>query len=252
MVGLVTVAFSPARAAQDEPRPRTSRRRCRPRREDERNRRAAALDHARPLEPRATDLGARARRPRLARRRDPRRRLHPRKRVRRKPRHAAAGVAPPAGPLGRLARPRPEPRRKRARESAERARRRPEPELPGGLAREREALGSVLPGDAPALRAGDTGDRAPHPPDPAGDDDLVPPAAGPSCARGERASPRRAATRGSRASPSGRSAGRRGRRAHWQNRRFAGASSFVVELPPGPLPRAAARRHALAILALAG
>jgi murein peptide amidase A len=39
---------------------------------------------------------------------------------------------------------------------------------------------------------------------------------------------------------------------HWQNRRFAGASSFVVELPPGPLPQAAARRHAFAILALAG
>jgi murein peptide amidase A len=38
----------------------------------------------------------------------------------------------------------------------------------------------------------------------------------------------------------------------WQNRRFAGASAFVVELPPGPLPRAAARRHASAILALAG
>jgi murein peptide amidase A len=38
----------------------------------------------------------------------------------------------------------------------------------------------------------------------------------------------------------------------WQNRRFGRASSFVVELPPGPLPRAAARRHASAILALAG
>jgi protein MpaA len=37
---------------------------------------------------------------------------------------------------------------------------------------------------------------------------------------------------------------------HWQNRRFAGTSSFVVELPPGPLPRTAARRHAFAILAL--
>jgi protein MpaA len=37
---------------------------------------------------------------------------------------------------------------------------------------------------------------------------------------------------------------------HWQNRRFAGTSSFVVELPPGPLPRAAARRHALAIVSL--
>ena len=37
---------------------------------------------------------------------------------------------------------------------------------------------------------------------------------------------------------------------YWQNRRFAGTTSFVVELPPGPLPRAAARRHAFAILAL--
>jgi murein peptide amidase A len=37
----------------------------------------------------------------------------------------------------------------------------------------------------------------------------------------------------------------------WQNRRFAGASSFVVELPPGPLPPATARRHAFAILSLA-
>jgi len=43
-----------------------------------------------------------------------------------------------------------------------------------------------------------------------------------------------------------------GSASHWQNRRFAGASSFVVELPPGPLPRAAARRHAFAVLALAG
>ena len=43
-----------------------------------------------------------------------------------------------------------------------------------------------------------------------------------------------------------------GSASNWQNRRFAGASSFVVELPSGRLPRAAARRHALAILALAG
>jgi murein peptide amidase A len=42
-----------------------------------------------------------------------------------------------------------------------------------------------------------------------------------------------------------------GSASHWQNRRFADGSSFVVELPPGPLPRAAARRHAFAILALA-
>ena len=44
----------------------------------------------------------------------------------------------------------------------------------------------------------------------------------------------------------------RGSATHWQNRRFAGTSSFVVELPPWALPRAAARRHALAILSLAG
>jgi protein MpaA len=42
-----------------------------------------------------------------------------------------------------------------------------------------------------------------------------------------------------------------GSASHWQNRRLAGTSSFVVELPAGPLPPAAARRHAYAILALA-
>ena len=177
MVGLVTVAFSPARAAQDEPTESSPR----PAHAERTSGIAAPLRRitlGRSSRGRR-DLGARDRRPRLAQRRDPRRRLHPRKRVRRKPRNAAAGVASPAGRLGRLARPRPEPRRKRARESAERARRRPEPELPGGLARGREALGSVLPGDAPAFRAGVTGDRTPHPPYPAGDDDLVPPAPGP-------------------------------------------------------------------------
>jgi murein peptide amidase A len=43
-----------------------------------------------------------------------------------------------------------------------------------------------------------------------------------------------------------------GSASNWQNRRFAAGTSFVVELPPGPLSRAAARRHATAILALAG
>jgi protein MpaA len=38
----------------------------------------------------------------------------------------------------------------------------------------------------------------------------------------------------------------------WQNRRFADASAFVVELPPGRLSRAAAGRHARAVLAIAG
>ncbi len=33
----------------------------------------------------------------------------------------------------------------------------------------------------------------------------------------------------------------------WQNRRFPGTSSFVVELPPGPLSRAEGRRHAQAV-----
>ena len=37
---------------------------------------------------------------------------------------------------------------------------------------------------------------------------------------------------------------------NWQNRRFPGTASFVVELPPGPLTRAAARRHAAAVAAL--
>jgi murein peptide amidase A len=38
---------------------------------------------------------------------------------------------------------------------------------------------------------------------------------------------------------------------NWQNHRFPGTSSFVVELPPGELPDAAARRHARAVLRLA-
>jgi hypothetical protein len=39
---------------------------------------------------------------------------------------------------------------------------------------------------------------------------------------------------------------------NWQNHRFPGAGSFVVELPPGPLTSAAARRHAAAVLRLGG
>jgi protein MpaA len=39
---------------------------------------------------------------------------------------------------------------------------------------------------------------------------------------------------------------------HWQNTRFEGTASFVVELPLGRLSRADARRHARAVLALAG
>lgn len=39
---------------------------------------------------------------------------------------------------------------------------------------------------------------------------------------------------------------------HWQNRWFPGVSSFVVELPLGPLTPAAARRHARAVLDPAG
>lgn len=38
---------------------------------------------------------------------------------------------------------------------------------------------------------------------------------------------------------------------NWQNHRFPEASSFVVELPPGPLPARSAGRHAAAILRLA-
>ncbi len=37
---------------------------------------------------------------------------------------------------------------------------------------------------------------------------------------------------------------------NWQNHRFRGASSFVVELPAGSFPAAAAARHARAVLAL--
>jgi protein MpaA len=39
---------------------------------------------------------------------------------------------------------------------------------------------------------------------------------------------------------------------HWQNTAFPGTASFVVELAPGPLSPAAARRHAHAIDVLAG
>jgi protein MpaA len=42
----------------------------------------------------------------------------------------------------------------------------------------------------------------------------------------------------------------RGTAPNWQNHRFPGTSSFVVELPPGPLAPAAANRHARAVLAL--
>lgn len=38
---------------------------------------------------------------------------------------------------------------------------------------------------------------------------------------------------------------------NWQNHRFPASSSFVVELPPGPLSLVAARRHASAVLELA-
>jgi protein MpaA len=36
----------------------------------------------------------------------------------------------------------------------------------------------------------------------------------------------------------------------WQSQRFPGTSAFVVELPPGPLSRSAARRYAAAVLSL--
>ncbi len=39
---------------------------------------------------------------------------------------------------------------------------------------------------------------------------------------------------------------------NWQNHRFPGMPSFVVELPPGELPAERAHRHVRAILALAG
>ncbi len=42
----------------------------------------------------------------------------------------------------------------------------------------------------------------------------------------------------------------RGTAPNWQNHRFPGTSSFVVELPAGPLAPAAANRQARAVLAL--
>jgi murein endopeptidase len=44
----------------------------------------------------------------------------------------------------------------------------------------------------------------------------------------------------------------RGTAPNWQNHRFPETSSFVVELPAGPLTPAAANRHARAVLALLG
>jgi hypothetical protein len=38
---------------------------------------------------------------------------------------------------------------------------------------------------------------------------------------------------------------------NWQNHRFPGTTSFVVELPAGRLPARAAARHAAAVLGLA-
>jgi murein peptide amidase A len=43
----------------------------------------------------------------------------------------------------------------------------------------------------------------------------------------------------------------RGTAPNWQNHRFPGAASFVVELPPGPMSPDRARRHRRAILRLA-
>lgn len=43
-----------------------------------------------------------------------------------------------------------------------------------------------------------------------------------------------------------------GTASNWQNRRFPGTASFVIELPPGPLPPAVARRHARAVRMLPG
>jgi murein endopeptidase len=43
----------------------------------------------------------------------------------------------------------------------------------------------------------------------------------------------------------------RGTAPNWQNHRFPGTTSFVVELPPGPLSNARLRRHARAVVAFA-
>jgi murein endopeptidase len=43
----------------------------------------------------------------------------------------------------------------------------------------------------------------------------------------------------------------RGTAPNWQNHRFPGTASFVVELPPGPLDSASVGRHARAVIALA-
>jgi hypothetical protein len=43
-----------------------------------------------------------------------------------------------------------------------------------------------------------------------------------------------------------------GSASNWQNHRFRRASSFVVELPPGTLSKAAAARYARAVRSLTG
>jgi protein MpaA len=52
--------------------------------------------------------------------------------------------------------------------------------------------------------------------------------------------------------PAHRQAAQPGSMSRWANVRVRPGSSFVVELPTGPLPQAAADRHAAALLAIAG
>ena len=157
-------------------------------------------------------------------------------------------LVPGGRPLGRLAA---QSGRLRARPAPERARRRPEPQLPVRVESGRPALGWRVPRAAPTFRAGDAGGRPAHPANQASvtiwfhQPQALVRAWGPS-------SPRHAAMHACRGCGSGAIRWPRGTAPNWQNHRFPGTSSFVVELPAGPLTPAAANRHARAVLALLG
>ena len=194
---------------------------------------------------RAADRAAAVRRP-GARRRGAGLRLHPRRRVRGAARSSRWRRQRLPGPrLRRLPRPQPQPGRPRARHPAERPRRRPQPQLPGRMeadrrARRRRSTPGPRPFSEPETRLAARIVRrlrpevtiwfhqhsAPRP--------LVR-AWGQSVAGG-------AALRPPGEAPLPPLPWLDGTAPNWQNHRFPGTASFVVELPPGPLsPRRRSR-----------
>ena len=163
---------------------------------------------------------------------------------------ACGARAPPAGRgavAGRLR----QPRRRAARHAPERARGRSQPQLRPPLARRRAAaFDTYFPGRARVLRAGVAGGAAAGAADPARRHRLVPPApaARRTSSAGADARARARATPAASACPARTLPNYRGTATSWQNHAFAGTSSFVVELPAGPLParvgEAARRRGA--------